>query len=69
MPEESKQTVLVVHNIDLAPRVDDLKIGDKILFSGEYQWNAQGGLIHWTHHDPRGRHTAGWIKHGGNTYQ
>ena len=65
----SKQTVLVVHNIDLAPRIDDLKVGDKVLFNGEYQWNAEGGLIHWTHHDPQGRHTAGWIKHDGHTYQ
>jgi hypothetical protein len=32
-------------------------------------WNEQGGLIHWTHHDPNGRHVAGWIKHNERTYQ
>jgi hypothetical protein len=65
----SGQTVLIEHNIDIAPRIGDLKAGDSIGFSGEYVWNEQGGLVHWTHHDPVGRHTAGWIKHNGRTYQ
>ncbi len=63
------QTILIQHNIDLAPRVDDLKEGDTVSFFGEYVWNAQGGLIHWTHNDPAGRHIAGWLKHKGRTYQ
>ena len=63
------QTVLVAHNIDLAPRVPALKKGDKIAYSGEYEWTAQGGVIHWTHADPRGHHVAGWLKHNGKTYQ
>ena len=33
------------------------------------EWNEQGGIIHWTHHDPDGRHLPGWIKHNGRTYQ
>jgi hypothetical protein len=65
----SGQTVLIQHNIDLAPRIDGLKVGDSITFSGEYVWNEQGGLIHWTHHDPAGRHQAGWIKHDGRVFQ
>jgi hypothetical protein len=32
-------------------------------------WNAQGGMVHWTHHDPEGRHVAGWLKHNGRIYQ
>ena len=65
----SGQTVLIVHNIDIAPRVAILQTGDSIRFYGEYVWNAQGGMVHWTHHDPEGRHVAGWLKHKGRTYQ
>lgn len=66
-PEEI--TILIAHNIDLAKRVTNLTIGDTIYFSGEYVWNEKGGIVHWTHHDPRGRHEAGWLKHNGVTYQ
>jgi predicted metalloprotease len=63
------KTVLVAHNIDLASRISDLKTGDRIDFYGEYEWNALGGVLHWTHHDPGRRHKDGWLKHKGKTYQ
>lgn len=66
---ESRQTLLVAHNIDLAPRVANLNVGDRIEFNGEYEWNSKGGVLHWTHHDPQGRHEGGWLKHNGRTYQ
>ena len=62
-------TVLISHNIDLAPRVAPLAVGDRVEFCGEYEWNNQGGVIHWTHRDPAGRHVNGWLKHQGKTYQ
>jgi len=65
---ENGQTVLFSHNIDLAPRVP-LRKGDVIQFRGEYEWTEQGGVIHWTHHDPGGRHVDGFIRLGGETYQ
>lgn len=65
----SGQTLLIAHNIDIAPRISGLAVGDTVEFSGEYEWNDQGGVVHWTHHDPSGQHPAGWLKHAGVTYQ
>jgi ABC-type glycerol-3-phosphate transport system substrate-binding protein len=65
----SGQTLLITHNIDVAPRVASLQVGDTVSFKGVYEWNDQGGLVHWTHVDPSGDHEAGWIEHGGQTYQ
>ena len=66
---ETGQTILISHNIDLAPRIVSLNVGDEVGFFGEYEWSPRGGTIHWTHTDPQGRHAAGWLKHEGRIYQ
>jgi hypothetical protein len=66
---KSGQTVLIAHNIDIAPRVAGLQEADSVSFYGEYVWNEKGGVVHWTHHDPEGTHVAGWVKHDGRIYQ
>ena len=63
------QTVLVAHNIDLAPRIENLKQGEIVEFNGEYEYSPQGGVIHWTHHDPQNKHVHGWLKYKGQIYQ
>lgn len=62
-------SILVAHNIDLAPKIDDLHKGDIVEFNGEYEYNEKGGVLHWTHHDPQNRHENGWLKHNGRIYQ
>ncbi len=62
------QTLLLSHNIDLAPRVP-AAAGDRIAFRGQYEWNDRGGVVHWTHGDPQGRREGGWLRHGERTYR
>jgi len=65
----SGHSLLIAHNIDLAPRLPDPAVGETLRFRGEYEWNEQGGVIHWTHHDPQNRHQGGWIEYRGERYQ
>jgi hypothetical protein len=65
----SGQVVLVAHNIDLAPRIPGLAAGDAVEFHGVYEWNPKGGVIHWTHDDPAGRHEDGWLRRDGEIFQ
>ncbi|MEQ1488796.1 MAG: DUF3465 domain-containing protein [Methylotenera sp.] len=62
-------TILIAHNIDLAPRVADIHESDTVGFKGEYIYTPKGGTVHWTHKDPRGKHAAGWLQHNGKTYE
>ena len=65
----SGQTLLIAHNIDIAPRIEGIAQGDTLSFSGIYEPNDKGGVVHWTHHDPSGRHASGWVEHRGHRYQ
>jgi hypothetical protein len=62
-------TLLVAHNLDLAPRLQGLAPGERVTVLGEYEWNEQGGVMHWTHDDPRGQHVPGYIEWRGRRYQ
>lgn len=64
----SGHTLLVAHNIDLAPRIP-LRDGEPITLLGEYEWNDKGGVLHWTHRDPDGRREGGWIHYAGEIYR
>jgi hypothetical protein len=66
---ENGQSLLIVHNSDIAPRILQIKKGDYLIFRGKYEWNDKGGIIHWTHHDPEGKILGGWIEYKGKRYQ
>jgi hypothetical protein len=65
---QQQRTLLIAHNIDLAERVP-LQRGDKVRLRGRYESNDRGGVIHWTHHDPQGVNSGGWIEYQGIRYQ
>ena len=61
-------SILIAHNIDLAPRVP-VNENEELSVYGEYVWNEKGGVIHWTHHDPQNRHQGGWIEYKGKKFK
>lgn len=65
----SGKTLLIAHNIDLAPKVSSLTEGGFVKFCGEYEANAKGGVVHWTHHDLHNRHVGGFLEYNGKKYE
>lgn len=61
----------VVDNVTVAPRVP-ARPGDRVTVQGELirfrHDPSRTPLVHWTHHDPRGRHAGGFIELGGRVY-
>jgi hypothetical protein len=64
----STQTLLIDNNVSIGRRVP-VAPGDAVIVHGEYVWNEQGGLIHFTHHDPAHTHEGGWIELTGTRYE
>ncbi|MDR0520733.1 MAG: DUF3465 domain-containing protein [Planctomycetaceae bacterium] len=68
------QTLLIAHNIDIAPYLTGLATGDTVEFYGEYceNWNEKKqrmeGVIHRTHSDITGRYPDGYLKWNGKIY-
>jgi hypothetical protein len=60
--------VRVEVNTDLAGTFPIAR-GEAVTVKGEYEYYPLGGVIHWTHHDPRGRHEGGFIEIGGKMYE
>jgi hypothetical protein len=65
---DSTQTLLIDNNVSIGRRVP-VAPGDGVIVHGEYVWNEQGGLIHFTHHDPAHTHEGGWIQLSGTRYE
>lgn len=63
----ASQTVLIDNNVTIGRRAP-VATGDGVTIHGEYVWNAEGGLIHFTHHDPEHAHDGGWIEVRGSRY-
>jgi len=60
------QQVLIVNDVTVGQRVP-VKPGDRVAAHGEYIWNRQGGLIHFTHGSAGA--DQGWILRGDHVYE
>jgi hypothetical protein len=64
---EAEQDVLVADNISIG-RAAPVHQGDDVIVRGELAIDPSGPVIHWTHHDPRGRHQSGFVRLKGVLY-
>jgi len=62
----SGQTLLIVNDLSIGTRAP-VHVGDRVLIRGQYVWNRQGGLLHFTHHSDSGG-AGGWIVLRGRVY-
>lgn len=60
--------VQVIDNTGIAPRVP-VQPGDRIEVRGEMVHDpGRVPVVHWTHHDPQGKHAGGFIELRGRFY-
>jgi hypothetical protein len=60
-------TLKVETNVSITGPVP-IRRGEIVIVKGEYVYDPLGGILHWTHHDPEGRHIAGYVVSDGKTY-
>jgi hypothetical protein len=60
-------TVRVETNTDFTGNFP-LQNGDRVVVKGEYEYYERGGVVHWTHRDPRGHHANGYVEVRGTMY-
>ena len=66
--ESAAGPVEVVDNVDLAPPLP-VQRGDPVEISGEMVHDpGRLPIVHWTHHDPSGKHAGGFIRWRGRLY-
>jgi hypothetical protein len=59
--------ILVVNDVSIGQRVP-LVLHGRVTVRGQYVWDSQGGVVHFTHHaDDGGK--SGWILLGSHVYQ
>lgn len=61
-----RRTFKVEDNVNLTGPIP-LRRGDVVSLLGQFECDDY--VIHWTHHDPRGRHPSGYIKVHGKLYE
>jgi hypothetical protein len=60
------QTDRIEDNVDITGPIP-AHPGDRVTLQGQFECDDR--VIHWTHHDPGGHHTAGFIEVDGRRYQ
>jgi uncharacterized protein DUF3465 len=63
----AEQDILVADNVTIG-RAAPVRRGDDVIVRGELAIDPAGPVIHWTHHDPRGRHESGFVRVNGQLY-
>jgi len=64
---ENGHRLEVAHDLELSENVP-VGVSSLIRLKGEFDYNENGGLIHWTHADPAGNRDGGWIEHNDMRY-
>lgn len=45
-----------------------LRVGERVIVKGEYEYEPLGGVIHWTHRALHGHHAGGYVEVHGRYY-